>query len=45
MIDVNKDTNIPTINVKANPLTEPLPNQNKIPAVIKELTLESRIEF
>ncbi len=43
-IEVNNDTKIPMIKVRAKPRTEPVPNQNKIPAVIRELALLSRTD-
>ena len=43
-IAVNIDTKTPIARVTANPLTNPVPIEYKIPAVISEETLESLIE-
>jgi hypothetical protein len=45
VIAVNIEIKIPIARATANPLTEPVPNQNKIAAVIREETFESRIEL
>ena len=39
------ETTIPKASAKANPRTLPVPNQYKIPLVIRDDTFESRMEF
>ena len=44
VIAVNMETRIPMASVRAKPLIEPVPKLNKIRVVMREETLESRME-